>query len=114
VPSIDVLPTPPFTRRTVDETLIGIYWGYDGAKGLGTPPRLYNQTVRVIAQARCNTVTQNARLFALVNAAMGDASILAWDQKHCHDFWQPVVGIREHDVSLGPSGTTPTRGTVLT
>ncbi|MBA2594162.1 MAG: chloroperoxidase [Pseudomonadota bacterium] len=105
VPSLDALPLPPFTRRTVDETLIGIYWGYDGAKGLGTPPRLYNQIVRVIAAARGNTVAQNARLFALVNVAMGDASILAWDQKYCHDFWRPVVGIREHDVSLGPSGT---------
>lgn len=105
VPAIDALPLPPFTRRTVDETLIGIYWGYDGAKGLGTPPRLYNQIVRVIAAARGNTAAQNARLFALVNVAMGDAGILAWDQKYCHDFWRPVVGIREHDVSLGPSGT---------
>jgi hypothetical protein len=105
VPSLDALPLPPFTRRTVDETLIGIFWGYDGPRGLGTPPRLYNQIVRVIAMARGNTVAQNARLFALVNAAMGDAGILAWDQKYCHDFWRPVVGIREHDVSLGPSGT---------
>jgi vanadium chloroperoxidase len=31
------LPTT-FSKRTVDETVIGIYWGYDGAKGLGTPP----------------------------------------------------------------------------
>jgi len=105
VPSIDLLPPPPVTRRTVDQTLIGIYWGYDGAKGLGTPPRLYNQIVRVIAAARGNTVAENARLFALVNVAMADAGILAWDQKYCHDFWRPVVGIREHDVSMGPTGT---------
>lgn len=105
VPSIDALPLPPFTRRTVNQTLIGIYWGYDGAKGLGTPPRLYNQIVRVIAAAQGSTVAENARLFALVNVAMADAGILAWDQKYCHDFWRPVVGIREHDVSLGPTGT---------
>ena len=91
--------------HTPNETLIGIYWGYDGAAELGTPPRLYNQIVRKVAIARGNTVDQNARLFALVNVAMGDAGILAWDQKYIHDLWRPIVGIREGDRSLGPSGT---------
>jgi Vanadium chloroperoxidase N-terminal domain/PAP2 superfamily len=91
--------------RTVDETLIGIFWGYDGAAGLGTPPRLYNQIVRRLAIARGNSVAKNARLFALVNVAMADAGILAWDQKYIHEFWRPVVGIREHDESMGPAAT---------
>ena len=90
--------------RTAEETLIGIFWAYDGASGLGTPPRLYNQIVQKIAIANCNTTAQNARLFALVNVAMGDAGILAWDQKYIHDLWRPVLGIREHDPSMGPTG----------
>lgn len=89
------------TKRTIDQTLIGIYWGYDGAAGLGTPPRLYNQIVRRVAVARGNAEAKNARLFALVNVAMADAGILAWDQKYIHDFWRPVVAIREHDRSMG-------------
>lgn len=102
----------PGSRRTEEETVIGLYWGYDGAAGLGTPPRLYNQIIRDVARnipnpnnppGVVNTPAQNARLFALVNAAMGDAGILAWEQKYIHDFWRPIVGIREHDVSLGPS-----------
>src|SRR5215216_5193998 len=40
----------------------------------------------------------------LVNVAMADAGILAWDQKYIHDLWRPVVGIREHDTSMGPTG----------
>jgi vanadium chloroperoxidase len=93
--------------------LRGIYWGYDGASGLGTPPRLYNQIVREVAMNKPNpnntndepnTPGQNARLFALVNVAMADAGILAWDQKYIHDLWRPVVGIREHDDSMGPTG----------
>jgi vanadium chloroperoxidase len=76
------LPTQLFNRRrTPKETLTGIYWGYDGANRLGTPPRLYNQIVREVAIARGNTEEQNARLFAYVNAALGDAGILAWEQK---------------------------------
>jgi hypothetical protein len=104
---------PNLPRRTVDETCIGIFWGYDGARELGTPPRLYNKIVREVASNRPNpnnppntpnTAEQNARLFALVNVAMADAGILAWEQKYIHDLWRPVVGIREHDTSMGPTG----------
>jgi membrane-associated phospholipid phosphatase len=97
-------------RRTPADTLVGIYWGYDGANRLGTPPRLYNQIIRQVAMnvfnprlGRIHNEGDNARLFAFVNAAMGDAGILAWEQKYCHDFWRPVVGIREHDRAFGPA-----------
>lgn len=93
--------------RTTDQTVIGIYWAYDGTADLGTPPRFYNQIVRKIAVERKNSVADNARLFAFVNVAMADAGILAWDQKYIHDFWRPVVGIREHDVSVGPAAAQP-------
>jgi len=92
-------------KRSTDETLIGVFWAYDGTAELGTPPRLYNQIIRQVAIAKKNTPAQNARLFALVNAAMADAGILAWEQKYLHNFWRPVVGIREHDKSMGPAPT---------
>lgn len=88
--------------RSADETVIGLFWAYDGAKELGTPPRLYNQIVRRIAIDQNTSPEDNARLFALVNAAMGDAGILAWDDKYRYDYWRPVVGIREHGNALGP------------
>ena len=88
----DGITTP--TERTAEQTQIGLFWGYDGP-GLGTPPRLYNQAVRTIALARGNTVAENARLFALVNIAMADAGIAAWDAKYTYDFWRPVTAIRE-------------------
>lgn len=101
-------------RRSAGQTLFGIFWGYDGANRLGTPPRLYNQIVRQVAMTIPNPVTKklntegdNARLFAFVNAALGDAGILAWEQKYCHDFWRPVIGIREHDETMGPNAPHP-------
>ncbi len=94
--------------RTADQTLAGIFWAYDGATSIGTPPRLYNQIIRNVAIAKLNTLEQNVRLFALVNAAMADAGILAWDQKYIHNFWRPVVGIREHDKSMGSTGVPTT------
>ncbi len=92
-------------KRTEDETVIGIYWGYDGAAKLGTPPRLYNQIIREVADKQGNGPDENARLFALVNVAMADAGILAWADKYKYDVWRPVLGIREHDTSMGPDGT---------
>ncbi|MBW3638547.1 MAG: phosphatase PAP2 family protein [Actinobacteria bacterium] len=91
-------------RRRSEETVIGLFWAYDGASGLGTPPRLYNQIVREVAVKKNNSAARNARLFALVNVAMADAGILAWREKYKHNLWRPVIGIREHDESMGPTG----------
>ncbi len=87
-------------KRTPDETTIGVYWAYDGVNEIGTPPRLYNQIARKIAITRNQTEADNAQMFAMVNAAMGDAGILAWEVKYRDEFWRPVVGIREHDESI--------------
>lgn len=92
------------TVRTEDQKQIGIYWGYDGAPGLGVPPRLYNQVARTLAEQQGNTQSQNARMFAMVNIAMIDGGIASWKAKYDYDFWRPVTGIREADPGTGPTG----------
>lgn len=92
------------STRTPDETTIGLFWAYDGAQKLGTPPRLYNQMVRAIAIQKYNTLEQNVRLFALINMAMADAGIQCWLSKYRYELWRPVVGIREADPGWGPTG----------
>ncbi len=82
-------------KRNAEETIMGVFWAYDGAREIGTPPRLYNQVVRAIAKAQMTTPAENARLFAFVNVAMADAGVLAWEEKYRYEFWRPVVGIRE-------------------
>jgi len=96
----DGVTTP--TQRTAEQTQIGHFWAYDGSPGLGTPPRQYNQIVRVVAAQQHNTVVENARLFALVNVAMADAGIQAWDMKYVYDFWRPVVAIRAAQTDGNP------------
>ncbi|WP_194838153.1 vanadium-dependent haloperoxidase [Nocardia sp. XZ_19_369] len=106
---IEGLP-PDRQRRTEERTLIGLFWAYDGANGIGTPPRLYNQIVRTVAENRNNSTQENARLFALINVAMADAGILSWEQKYLHDLWRPVVGIREHAPAMGPGASAGDNG----
>jgi hypothetical protein len=124
IPSVDDVPTPPVpdltsdeyaqafdqvkalgqensTVRTTDQTEIGIFWGYDVSRGLGDPPRLYNQIARVIAQQEGNTVGQNAQLFALINIAMADAGICCWGVKYRDVFWRPILAIRQTPADQG-------------
>ncbi len=97
--------------RTAEQSLIGVYWGYDGAQGLGVPPRLYNQIAR--KHAANLSVSMAAELFAEINVAMADAGIDAWFHKYANDLWRPVVGIRlesaqESDCFWAPLGAPQT------
>ncbi len=91
------------TTRTEEQTHIGIYWGYDGRPGLGTPPRLYNQIAQTIAIQQNNSVADNARLFALLNIAQADAGLTAWNNKYDDDLWRPVMGIRHSAADGNPA-----------
>jgi hypothetical protein len=90
------------TERTDEQTEIGIYWGYDGQPGLGTPPRLYNQIAQEIAKQERNTEGENARMFALMNIAMADAGFTSWNNKYDDAFWRPVMGVRKGELDGNP------------
>lgn len=95
-------PTLNTTRRSVDHTAGALFWAYDGSNLIGTPPRLYNQILRQIAWDRRPIHSSDpeainadfARLFALANAAMGDAGIFSWLEKYTFEFWRPLSGVR--------------------
>lgn len=98
----DGVTTP--TRRTPEQTRIGIFWGYDDAAWLDSPIRMYNQIALQIALARTGDPLELARSLALVNVAMADSTIAAWDAKYHHRFWRPVHAVREADPGTGPTG----------
>jgi hypothetical protein len=98
----DGINTP--TRRTPEQTIIGTYWAYDGTAWIGTPSRLYNQIAVQLALPRTADPLELARVLALVNVAIADATISAWDTKYRYDFWRPVTAIREADPGTGPTG----------
>jgi hypothetical protein len=98
----DGIVTP--TQRSAEQTFIGIFWAYDGTPSLCAPPRLYNQITAQIADQTHLRPIQFARLLALVNVAMAEAGMSAWESKYHHDFWRPITGIRESDPGTGPTG----------
>jgi hypothetical protein len=79
------------STRTDEQSQIALFWA-DGA-GTETPPGHWNSIAQIIAAGQGNTLEENARLFALLNIAMADAAICAWDAKYTFRFWRPVTAI---------------------
>ncbi|MFI5455338.1 MAG: Ig-like domain-containing protein [Isosphaerales bacterium] len=76
------------TTRTADETQIAKFWN-DGA-GTYTPPGHWNAIAELVAQQQGDSLAQDARLFAELNIAEGDAAIVAWDAKYTDNSWRPI------------------------
>jgi hypothetical protein len=78
-------------QRTPAQTETARFWA---ATGVGT----WNPIVRALAQSRPRSLTDNARLFALVNMAASDAFAAVFDAKYAFNFWRPVTSIRNGDI----------------
>ena len=89
------------STRTPDQTEIAQFWA-DGA-GTETPPGHWNHIAQDVGAAQGNTLQQNARLFALLNIAMADAGMCAWDAKYTYHNWRPVTAIRNGDTDGNPA-----------
>jgi hypothetical protein len=83
------------SARTTDQTNMALFFNNNFLA-------VYNQVVRDVANARLSSIDDSARLFALVNLAMADAIITAWDSKRHFVFWRPVTAIQEGDNDGNP------------
>jgi hypothetical protein len=70
---------------------------------------VWNPIARQIASARRLSITESARLFALLNMAMNDALIAVMDSKYHYTFWRPETAIRAGDTDDNPA-TDPDAG----
>lgn len=81
--------------RTPDQSEIALFWA-DGA-GTETPPGHWNHIATDLARTQGLSLEQNARLLALLNLALADAAIGAWDAKYHYNWWRPITAIRAGD-----------------
>src|SRR5205807_4094755 len=63
-----------------------------------TPVMLFNSAARQVSAAQGKTLSENARIFALLGMAIADASIAVFDTKYHYSFWRPVTAIRAGDL----------------
>lgn len=92
------------TVRTPEQTQIAFFWAND-VNGTSKPPGQLFQITQVVSADKGLTVSENARLFAMVAVAMGDAGVAAWDAKYdtAIDLWRPISAIREADTDNNPA-----------
>jgi membrane-associated phospholipid phosphatase len=90
-------------KRSVYQTQTAFFWAND-VDGTYKPPGHLNAVAQVLSAQRHLTLEENARFFAILNLALGDAGIVAWDCKYRTgvDFWRPITGIREADTDGNP------------
>jgi PAP2 superfamily len=89
------------SARTPEQSLIALFWA-DGA-GTETPPGHWNNVAQRVSVDRRSSLEETARLFALLNIAMADAAICAWDAKYTYNFWRPVTAIRNGETDGNPA-----------
>ncbi|MFO1065366.1 MAG: phosphatase PAP2 family protein [Pirellulales bacterium] len=90
------------TDRTDEQTAIALFWADGG--GTATPPGHWNRITSDVTLARNSNLIETARAFALVDLAMADAGIAAWEAKYYYDLWRPIDAIRKAETD-GNEGT---------
>lgn len=91
------------STRSLEETDIASFWAND-RDGTYKPPGQLNDIAQVLATQNNLDFIEEARFFALLNLALADAGIVAWDMKYQTDvdFWRPVTGIQLGDTDGNP------------
>lgn len=86
----------PITARTADQTQSARFWA-------GTALSFWNRAAVTASLDRHLTLSENARLFALLNVAVADTIISAWDAKYFFELWRPITAIRLADTDGNPA-----------
>ncbi len=73
--------------RTADQTLATQFWA------ASTASYFWDTIALSLGAQRHTTLSENARLLALLNVAMADAGIACWEAKYHYVFWRPVSAI---------------------
>ena len=84
------------TTRTAIQTEIGRFHTEN-------PTTFWARNVRDFAATQHLGIAANARLFAMVFIAFGDASIACWDSKLYYNRWRPVTAIQQADTDGNPA-----------
>ena len=81
--------------RTTDQTDSARFW-------FGAAASVWNRAAADASRDRHLTLSENARLFMLLNVAQADAIISCWDAKIAFNFWRPVTAIQLADTDGNP------------
>jgi hypothetical protein len=62
-----------------------------------SPTQAFNQAARQVAQQQSRSLSENARVLALVNMAINDSLVASFLNKYHYNFWRPETAIHAGD-----------------
>ena len=77
------------STRTADQTALAEFW----AGKFDTVTTIWNRVADSLAAKHERSLTENARVFALMNVAMADSVIAVWNAKNTYNTWRPITAI---------------------
>ena len=83
------------SSRTFEQTDLAQFWAANYVV-------LWNQVTRDISNAHVDDIGDSSRLFALVDLAIADGVITAWNTKFAYVFWRPITAIQLGDTDPNP------------
>ncbi len=83
------------TERSDEQTQIARFW----AEPMAT---MWNRIARTVAQQQGLGLWESARLLAVMNFALADATISVYTAKYVYNFWRPITAIRNADLDENP------------
>jgi hypothetical protein len=90
---------------TVTPEHFDIAWFWQGK--VDTVATIWNRTADSLAVTQHRSITENARVFGLLNLALADSTIAVWDAKNEFNFWRPITAIQQVDPTWKPALPTP-------
>ena len=72
--------------RTQTQTNIALFWR-------ASPTAIWNPVIHQALDANPSSLSETARILALVYLAANDAGIACWDSKYVYNFWRPQPAI---------------------
>ncbi|HEX6904479.1 MAG TPA: vanadium-dependent haloperoxidase [Thermoanaerobaculia bacterium] len=86
--------------RTAEQSQIALFWADGG--GTVTPPGHWIQIAIGLSKEKHLSLSENARLFALLGITVADAAIVAWDHKYQYNHWRPYTAIQNAEIDGNP------------
>ncbi len=83
------------TERSDEQTEIARFW----AEPMAT---MWNRIARTVAQEQGLGLWESARLLAVLDFALADATISVYAAKYVYNFWRPITAIRNADLDGNP------------
>jgi hypothetical protein len=83
-------------ERPQDRTDVARYFA------VAVPAHLWSQAARQVSAAQGKSLSENARIFALLNMAISDGLVSSIETKYHYVFWRPITAIRAGDTDGNP------------